>query len=142
MVHWLLRWFLVYMAQDGTSSRCVQSKPVSLEDLPVSIADFISAIWGPKNTLLNGKLGSSPAVTKMASKLLSAGALERLTGGDRDWEDQPRAQDPRDSDSYRRASSAPRRKKRRGQSRQCVAVFVCSAQESSTQSAPCVATGC
>ena len=88
----------------------------------MSIADFISAIWGPKNTLLNGKLGSSPAVTKMASKLLSAGALERLTGGNRDWEDQPRTDDPRDGDSYRRASSASRRKKKRGQSRQCVMV--------------------
>lgn len=47
----------------------------------MSIADFISAIWGPKNTLLNGKLGSSPAVTKMAAKLLNQRTLDRLTGG-------------------------------------------------------------
>lgn len=108
----MLRWLLRQCTLRWASHPDLQGKPVSLEDLPVSIADFISAIWGPKNTLLNGKLGSSPAVTKMASKLLSAGALERLTGGDRDWEAQPRADDPKDSDTYRRASSAPRRKKK------------------------------
>ncbi len=63
---------------------------MSFEDLPVSIADFISAIWGPKNTLLNGKLGSSPAVTKMAAKLLNQRTLERLTGTGRGAEGPPR----------------------------------------------------